>query len=182
MPHPNDPSLRSFIPVAATSDFPIQNLPFGVFRPGGGGDKLPRRHGQLEVRAAADVLHDDPRVGRDYGPRRNALADRVLQIRQIALRELLVLNQELQHRRERSIEVAVLAERFRQLLGVSTMAYLTRARMQLGAQLLTSTRQPVAQIAVAVMGNVIRSHFGTSKFASIRIRRSFLGLGIFASA
>ena len=31
MPHPNDPSLRSFIPVDATSDFPIQNLPYGVF-------------------------------------------------------------------------------------------------------------------------------------------------------
>ena len=31
MPHPNDPSLRSFIPVAPTSDFPIQNLPFGIF-------------------------------------------------------------------------------------------------------------------------------------------------------
>ena len=29
--HPNDPSLRSFINVAAESDFPIQNLPFGVF-------------------------------------------------------------------------------------------------------------------------------------------------------
>jgi fumarylacetoacetase len=31
MPHPNDPKLRSFIPVEATSDFPIQNLPYGVF-------------------------------------------------------------------------------------------------------------------------------------------------------
>ena len=31
MPHPNDPSLRSFIEVDATSDFPIQNLPYGVF-------------------------------------------------------------------------------------------------------------------------------------------------------
>jgi fumarylacetoacetase len=29
--HPNDPALRSFIPVAAESDFPIQNLPYGVF-------------------------------------------------------------------------------------------------------------------------------------------------------
>jgi fumarylacetoacetase len=29
--HPNDPTLRSFIPVEATSDFPIQNLPYGVF-------------------------------------------------------------------------------------------------------------------------------------------------------
>ncbi|QWG23819.1 fumarylacetoacetase [Bradyrhizobium sediminis] len=31
MPHPNDPSLRSFIPVDPASDFPIQNLPYGVF-------------------------------------------------------------------------------------------------------------------------------------------------------
>lgn len=29
--HPNDPTLRSFVPVAADSDFPIQNLPFGIF-------------------------------------------------------------------------------------------------------------------------------------------------------
>jgi fumarylacetoacetase len=31
MPHPNDPTLRSFIPVDPTSDFSIQNLPYGVF-------------------------------------------------------------------------------------------------------------------------------------------------------
>ena len=31
MSHPNDPKLRSFIDVAANSDFPIQNLPYGVF-------------------------------------------------------------------------------------------------------------------------------------------------------
>jgi len=29
--NPSDPSLRSFIDVEATSDFPIQNLPYGVF-------------------------------------------------------------------------------------------------------------------------------------------------------
>ncbi|ABE38258.1 fumarylacetoacetate hydrolase [Rhodopseudomonas palustris BisB5] len=29
--HPNDPRLRSFIEVDPTSDFPIQNLPYGVF-------------------------------------------------------------------------------------------------------------------------------------------------------
>jgi fumarylacetoacetase len=28
----NDPALRSFVPVAAGSHFPIQNLPYGVFR------------------------------------------------------------------------------------------------------------------------------------------------------
>jgi len=31
VPHPNDPKLRSFIEVSPTSDFPIQNLPYGVF-------------------------------------------------------------------------------------------------------------------------------------------------------
>src|ERR1700758_2038381 len=31
VPHPNDPKLRSFIAVDPTSDFPIQNLPYGVF-------------------------------------------------------------------------------------------------------------------------------------------------------
>lgn len=31
MTHPNDPKLRSFIDVGANSDFPIQNLPYGVF-------------------------------------------------------------------------------------------------------------------------------------------------------
>ena len=29
--HPNTPSLKSFIPVDPSSDFPIQNLPFGIF-------------------------------------------------------------------------------------------------------------------------------------------------------
>src|SRR3984957_3997101 len=31
MTHPNDPALRSFVPVDPASDFPIQNLPYGVF-------------------------------------------------------------------------------------------------------------------------------------------------------
>ena len=29
--HPNDPTLKSFVPVEPDSDFPIQNLPYGVF-------------------------------------------------------------------------------------------------------------------------------------------------------
>ena len=29
--HPNDPALRSFIDVPSDSDFPIQNLPYGIF-------------------------------------------------------------------------------------------------------------------------------------------------------
>jgi fumarylacetoacetase len=47
----HDPARRSFVESAnaADSDFPIQNLPFGVFRPGAGkpprvgADRLPRR-------------------------------------------------------------------------------------------------------------------------------------------
>src|SRR3984885_13236985 len=31
MSGPNDPALRSFVPVDPASDFPIQNLPYGVF-------------------------------------------------------------------------------------------------------------------------------------------------------
>lgn len=34
----NDPSRKSFIPVAADSHFPIQNLPYGVFEPLAGGE------------------------------------------------------------------------------------------------------------------------------------------------
>lgn len=37
MPASHDPSLRSFIQVPEDDPFPIQNLPFGVFRPRGGG-------------------------------------------------------------------------------------------------------------------------------------------------
>jgi transcriptional regulator GlxA family with amidase domain len=44
----------------------------------------------------------------------------------------------------------VLAERFRHFLGVPPMAYLTQWRLQLGAQLLTSTSHGVAQIAAEV--------------------------------
>jgi fumarylacetoacetase len=35
VPSPNDPKLRSFIAVEPTSDFPIQNLPYGVFSASG---------------------------------------------------------------------------------------------------------------------------------------------------
>jgi fumarylacetoacetase len=38
----NDPNLRSFVPVSPDSHFPIQNLPYAVFRPGAG---LPARIG-----------------------------------------------------------------------------------------------------------------------------------------
>jgi AraC-like DNA-binding protein len=52
--------------------------------------------------------------------------------------------------REVGISRAVLAERFRQYLGEPPLAYLTRWRLQLGAQMLSSTSQSVAQIASKV--------------------------------
>jgi AraC-like DNA-binding protein len=45
---------------------------------------------------------------------------------------------------------SVLAERFRHFLGIPPMAYITRWRLQLGAQVLASTSRSVAQIAVEV--------------------------------
>ena len=42
MPHPNDPALHSFVDVDPASDFPIQNLPYGVFS---SKDGLPPRVG-----------------------------------------------------------------------------------------------------------------------------------------
>jgi len=51
---------------------------------------------------------------------------------------------------EAGISRSVLAERFRQYLGEPPMAYLTRWRLQLAAQMLTSTSYSVAQIAAEV--------------------------------
>jgi AraC-like DNA-binding protein len=52
--------------------------------------------------------------------------------------------------RKVGVSRSVLAERFRHFLGVPPMAYLTRWRLQLGAQLLTSTSHSVAQIAAEI--------------------------------
>jgi len=49
--------------------------------------------------------------------------------------------------REVGVSRAVLAERFRQYLGEPPVAYLTRWRLHLGAQMLSSTSHSVAQIA-----------------------------------
>jgi fumarylacetoacetase len=38
--HPNDPRLRSFVEVDPTSDFPIQNLPYGVFSSAGSAPRV----------------------------------------------------------------------------------------------------------------------------------------------
>jgi AraC-like DNA-binding protein len=52
--------------------------------------------------------------------------------------------------KEAGVSRSVLAERFRHYLDQSPMAYLTRWRLQLGAQLLASTNHSVAQIAPEV--------------------------------
>jgi AraC-like DNA-binding protein len=52
--------------------------------------------------------------------------------------------------REAGISRSVLAERFRHYLGEPPMAYLTRWRLQLGAQMLRSTNYSVAHIAAEV--------------------------------
>ncbi|HVP51805.1 MAG TPA: AraC family transcriptional regulator [Terriglobales bacterium] len=52
--------------------------------------------------------------------------------------------------RQVGVSRSVLAERFRHFLGVPPMAYLTRWRLQLGAQMLASTSRSVAQIASEV--------------------------------
>jgi fumarylacetoacetase len=57
----NDPALRSFIPVAADSPFPIQNLPYGVFSRPGEAPRVGVAIGDLvldlQVLAEADLLH-----------------------------------------------------------------------------------------------------------------------------
>lgn len=52
--------------------------------------------------------------------------------------------------KEAGVSRSVLAERFRHYLNESPMAYLTRWRLQLGAQMLASTSHSVAQIAPEV--------------------------------
>ena len=52
--------------------------------------------------------------------------------------------------KEAGVSRSVLAERFRHYLNESPMAYLTRWRLQLGAQMLVSTSHSVAQIAPEV--------------------------------
>ncbi len=52
--------------------------------------------------------------------------------------------------KEAGISRSVLAERFRHYLNQAPMAYLTRWRLQLGAQMLSSTSYSVAQIAAEV--------------------------------
>jgi AraC-like DNA-binding protein len=72
---------------------------------------------------------------------------------------------------------SVLAERFRHFLGVPPITYLTRSRLQLGAQMLTSTSHSVPQIAVEVgydsepaFNRAFKREFGTppARFAPLQ--------------
>ncbi|MEZ4649633.1 MAG: fumarylacetoacetase [Candidatus Eisenbacteria bacterium] len=71
----HDPKLRSFVPVEAESDFPIQNLPFGVFRPRGSGADARPRAGvaigdfivDLSILATAGIFDGTPCAGEVRG-------------------------------------------------------------------------------------------------------------------
>ena len=45
----NDPSLKSWVEVPANSDFPIQNLPFGIIRVGDGTPRVASRIGNHAI-------------------------------------------------------------------------------------------------------------------------------------
>ena len=64
MSHPNDPKLRSFIPVDPASDFPIQNLPYGVFS----ADGLAPRVGVAIGDFVLDLSELEQRRRLDVGP------------------------------------------------------------------------------------------------------------------
>jgi fumarylacetoacetase len=51
--HPNDPALRSFIDIDPVSDFPIQNLPYGVFSTSGTSPRVGVAIGDLMLDLAA---------------------------------------------------------------------------------------------------------------------------------
>ncbi len=66
--HPNDPSLESWIQVPKNSDFPIQNLPFGVFRKEGSTPGLASAIGDkvVDLTALYDLGYfDDLAIDRD---------------------------------------------------------------------------------------------------------------------
>ncbi|MGV3630961.1 MAG: fumarylacetoacetase [Bacteroidota bacterium] len=47
--HPNNPALKSWIDVPANSDFPIQNLPFGVFKTSPSSERVGIRIGDFVI-------------------------------------------------------------------------------------------------------------------------------------
>ena len=66
----NNPSLRSWISVPEGSDFPIQNLPFGVFTTSGSTTRVGTRIGDtvidLSILAASGQLHVDGFTSGDF--------------------------------------------------------------------------------------------------------------------
>lgn len=72
--HSHDPDARSWVEGAdAHTDFPVQNLPFGVFSPGGGPPRIGTAIGdwRLDLAALAPLMPEDARA---------ALAEPVLNI------------------------------------------------------------------------------------------------------
>ena len=57
----NDPKLRSWIEVRAGSDFPIQNLPFGIFKTSQRGPRVGVAIGEyiLDLAAVAEFGYFD---------------------------------------------------------------------------------------------------------------------------
>jgi len=85
--------------------------------------------------------------------------------------------------RQVGVSRSVLAERFRHFLGVPPMAYLTRWRLQLGAQMLASTSHSVAQIAAEVgyesepaFNRAFKREFGSPP-ARFRVKSKAAGAG-----
>jgi fumarylacetoacetase len=103
----NDPALRSFVPVAPESHFPMQNLPFGVFARKGGPRRIgvaighlildlsaPEAHGLLQVTAlgpaffrAHESLNDLMRHGPSVWREVRAVVSRLLRSDEPALRD-----------------------------------------------------------------------------------------------
>jgi fumarylacetoacetase len=78
MIHENDPSLRSFVPVPPQSHFPIQNLPFGVFRRTGGEPRIGVAIGELVLdlaEVAGAGLLDGLPMPADFWRRQHTLND-----------------------------------------------------------------------------------------------------------
>lgn len=79
----HDPAARTWVPAESSpSDFPVQNLPFGRFRPKGASPAVPTRLGVaiegqvLDLAVAADVLHaelDEPTAAALRAPVLNPL-------------------------------------------------------------------------------------------------------------
>src|SRR6185369_12210907 len=76
LPHPNDPKLRSFIPVDPVSDFPIQNLELGVFSAPSLNPFMalgPRMWTRTRARISELLRHDHPELRDNEELRKQAL-------------------------------------------------------------------------------------------------------------